>query len=291
MKGFSIFEAFMLLYLKALEVNDTLLSDLGKVNFHLDEANSDKEAKAMIKDFMLKNPTISNNFNLKIDQDSGNLEFKITAIQSIQIIQVYLPNELTEQLKDLIKSTKSNSVYTNPDILVELSNGQETKFFSVELKSTKKNEIPGSSVQQINPYEWVIFIKQGNPIEIATGLYLNSITEKMQFPDRSPRPQVAFNTLKNWNKENFILDNGSLIFKVTQSEWDNKNKLIDNWKLVLVEQWLKIILDKNLVLTNRSPWFNEALIMYADKLLAYYETLSEIDKKNFRNKLKSLLEN
>lgn len=291
MKEFSIFEAFMLLYLKALEKNDTLLSDLGKVNFHLDEANSDKEAKAMIKDFMLKNPTISNNFNLKIDQDSGNLEFKITAIQSIQIIQVYLPDELTEQLKDLIKSTKSNSVYTNPDILVELSNGQETKFFSVELKSTKKNEIPGSSVQQINPYEWVIFIKQGNPIEIATGLYLNSITEKMQFPDRSPRPQVAFNTLKNWNKENFILDNGSLIFKVTQSEWDNKNKLIDNWKLVLVEQWLKIILDKNLVLTNRSPWFNEALIMYADKLLAYYETLSEIDKKKFRNKLKFLLKN
>lgn len=291
MKDFSIFEAFMLLYLKALEVNDMLLSDLGKVNFHLDEANSDKEAKAMIKDFMLKNPTISNNFNLKIDQDSGNLEFKTTAIQSIQIIQVYLPDELTEKLKDLIKSTKSNSVYTNPDILVELSNGQETKFFSVELKSTKKNEIPGSSVQQINPYEWVIFIKQGNPIEIATGLYLNSITEKMQFPDRSPRPQVAFNTLKNWNKENFILDNGSLIFKVTQSEWDNKNKLIDNWKLVLVEQWLKIILDKNLVLTNRSPWFNEALIMYADKLLAYYETLSEIDKEKFRNKLKSLLKN
>lgn len=291
MKEFSIFEAFMLLYLKVLEESNTLLSDLGKVNFHLDEANSDKEAKAMIKDFMLKNPTISNSFNLKIYQDEGNLEFALSAIQSIQIKQVYLPDELTEQLRGLIKSTKSNSVYTNPDILVELSNGQETKFFSVELKSTKKNEIPGSSVQQINPYEWVIFIRQGNPIEIATGLYLNSITEKMQFPDRSPRPQVAFNTLKNWNKENFILDNGSLIFKVTQSEWDNKNKLIDNWKLVLVEQWLKIILDKNLVLTNRSPWFNEALIMYADKLLAYYEILSEIDKKKFRNKLKSLLKN
>lgn len=175
--------------------------------------------------------------------------------------------------------------------MVELSNGRKTKFFSVELKSTKKNEIPGSSVQQINPYEWVIFIKQGNPIEIATGLYLNSITEKMQFPDRSPRPQVAFNTLKNWNKENFIRENNSLIFKVTQSEWDNKNKLIVNWKLVLVEQWLKIILDENLALNNRSPWFNEALIMYADKLLAYYEILSENDKEKFRDKLKSLLKN
>lgn len=291
MKEFSIFEAFMLLYLKVLEESNTLLSDLGKVNFHLDEANSDKEAKAMIKDFMLKNPTISNSSNLKIYQDEGNLEFALSAIQSIQIKQVYLPDELTEQLRGLIKSTKSNSVYTNPDILVELSNGQETKFFSVELKSTKKNEIPGSSVQQINPYEWVIFIKQGNPIEIATGLYLNSITEKMQFPDRSPRPQVAFNTLKNWNKENFIRDNNSLIFKVTQSEWNNKNKLIDNWKLVLVEQWLKIILDENLTLTNRSPWFNETLIMYADKLLTYYEKLSETDKKKFRDKLKSLLKN
>lgn len=291
MKKFSIFEAFMLLYLKALEKNDTLLSDLGKVNFHLDEANSDKEAKAIIKKFMLENPILLNSPNLKIIQQSGGVDFKLSTIKSIQVKQVYLPDELTEQLKDFIKSTKSNSVYTNPDILVELYNGQETKFFSVELKSTKKNEIPGSSVQQINPYEWVIFIKQGNPIEIATGLYLNSITEKMQFPDRSPRPQVAFNTLKNWNKENFILDNNSLIFKVTQSEWDNKNKLIDNWKLVLVEQWLKIILDKNLVLTSRSPWFNEALIMYADKLLSYYETLSETDKKKFRDKLKSLLKN
>ena len=51
-------------------------------------------------------------------------------------------------------------------------------------------------MQQINPYEWVIFIKQGKPIEITTGFYLNSITEKVQFPDRSPRPQVSFNTLK-----------------------------------------------------------------------------------------------
>lgn len=111
----------------------------------------------------------------------------------------------------------------------------------------------------------------------------------MQFPDRSPRPQVAFNTLKNWNKNNFTLQNNEFKFKVTQSEWNNKNKLINNWKLVLVEQWFKIILDDNLTLTERSPWFNEALVMYADKIIEYYETLSESDKIKFHNKLKGCL--
>lgn len=118
---------------------------------------------------------------------------------------------------------------------------------------------------------------------------MNSITEKIQFPDRSPRPQVSFKTLKNWNKKNFISKNNSLIFKITQSEWDNKNQLIRNWKITLVEQWLKVVLDKNLTLTSRSPWFNETLIMYTDKLLAHYEQLSKIDKEKLRDKLKSLL--
>lgn len=284
MKNFSIFDVFMLVYLKELESNTDLLENLGKVVFHLDEANSDKQAKSIIKDFMLRNPIVSTDCNLEIHQETQI--FKYPSMKFIHIRQVYLQDELTEPLKKLIKSKKSNSVYTNPDIFIELSNGKETEFFSVELKSTKKNEIPGSSVQQINPYEWVIFIKQGKPIEITTGLYLNSITEKVQFPDRSPRPQVAFNTLKNWNKNNFISENNSLIFKITQSEWDNKNQLIRNWKITLVEQWLKVVLDENLTLTSRSPWFNETLIMYTDKLLAHYEQLSKIDKEKLRDKLK-----
>lgn len=285
--NFSIFDVFMLVYLKELESNTDLLENLGKVVFHLDEANSDKQAKSIIKDFMLRNPIVSTDCNLEIHQETQI--FKYPSMKFIHIRQVYLQDELTEPLKELIKSKKSNSVYTNPDIFIELSNGKETEFFSVELKSTKKNEIPGSSVQQINPYEWVIFIKQGKPIEITTGLYLNSITEKVQFPDRSPRPQVAFNTLKNWNKNNFISENNSLIFKITQSEWDNKNQLIRNWKITLVEQWLKVVLDENLTLTSRSPWFNETLIMYTDKLLAHYEQLSKIDKEKLRDKLKYLL--
>ena len=285
--NFSIFDVFMLVYLKELESNTDLLENLGKVVFHLDEANSDKQAKSIIKDFMLRNPTVSTDCDLEIHQETQILKYP--SMKFIHIRQVYLQDELTEPLKELIKSKKSNSVYTNPDIFIELSNGKETEFFSVELKSTKKNEIPGSSVQQINHYEWVIFIKQGKPIEITTGLYLNSITEKVQFPDRSPRPQVAFNTLKNWNKNNFISENNSLIFKITQSEWDNKNQLIRNWKITLVEQWLKVVLDENLTLTSRSPWFNETLIMYTDKLLAHYEQLSKIDKEKLRDKLKYLL--
>lgn len=51
MKNFSIFDIFMLVYLKTLEENSGLLNALSNVVFHLDEANSDKEAKAIIKDF------------------------------------------------------------------------------------------------------------------------------------------------------------------------------------------------------------------------------------------------
>lgn len=42
MKNFSIFDVFMLVYLKELKSNTDLLENLGKVVFHLDEANSDK---------------------------------------------------------------------------------------------------------------------------------------------------------------------------------------------------------------------------------------------------------
>mgnify|MGYP003330257066 CR=1 FL=1 len=38
----------------------------------------------------------------------------------------------------------------------------------IELKSTKDNAIPGSSVQQINPDEWVIFVKHTR-FSIITG--------------------------------------------------------------------------------------------------------------------------
>lgn len=50
-----------------------------------------------------------------------------------------------------------------------------------------------------------------------------------------------------------------------------------------------MVLDENLTLTSRSPWFNETLIMYTDKLLAHYEQLSKIDKEKLRDKLKYLL--
>ena len=116
-------------------------------------------------------------------------------IKKIQVNRVLLPEDISDELKEIIKASKS-SVYTNPDLYLELKLGDEISYESIELKSTKNDSIPGSSIQQIVPEEWVIFIKHsGKSISISTGQYIHAINSKMQFPDRSPRPQVSFKAM------------------------------------------------------------------------------------------------
>lgn len=133
--------------------------------FHLDEANSDKQAKSIIKDFMLRNPIVSTDYNLEIHQETQILKYP--SMKFIHIRQVYLQDELTEPLKELIKSKKSNSVYTNPDIFIELSNGKETEFFSVELKSTKKMKYQGQVC---------------NKSTLMNGLFLSNKENQLKLP-------------------------------------------------------------------------------------------------------------
>jgi len=78
-------------------------------------------------------------------------------LKTFEIKKVYLPNELGKELKKQISASKS-SVYTSPDLYLEIHDGQDVYYQSLELKSTKNNKIPGSSVQQVSPFEWVISI-------------------------------------------------------------------------------------------------------------------------------------
>jgi hypothetical protein len=126
-------------------------------------------------------------------------------IKKIQVNRVLLPEDISDELKEIIKASKS-SVYTNPDLYLELKLGDEISYESIELKSTKNDSIPGSSIQQIVPEEWVIFIKHsGKSISISTGQYIHAINSKIQFPDRSPRPQVSFKAMSTWNKDKRIV--------------------------------------------------------------------------------------
>jgi len=193
---------FLSQYFYELEITlNNKAKEISSVKFQSEESNTDEYLKRFVKEVILQNKRLKNKqilmLNLTYDAESKSLPVK--EFNQFQITNVFLPDEFTPNLKNKIGATKA-SVYTNPDLLVEIEGYNQIFYQSVELKSTKGNKIPGSSVQQINPYEWVVFIKRkGDVIEVATGHYINSITEKLPFPDCSPRPQIGFNTLVDWN--------------------------------------------------------------------------------------------
>ena len=190
-------QTFMCIYMYKLEEDLTKhKDDLIEVSFQSDEANTDRPLKEYLKKH------IEESFSsIPEDTDITSLCFEGTtytdmqAIKKIQVNRVLLPEDISDELKEIIKASKS-SVYTNPDLYLELKLGDKISYESIELKSTKNDSIPGSSIQQIVPEEWVIFIKHsGKSISISTGQYIHAINSKMQFPDRSPRPQVSFKAM------------------------------------------------------------------------------------------------
>lgn len=291
----NLFNAFLLLYLNVLASDQQLVSALSAVTYHLDEANSDKEAKKVVQTYMVSNPTLPNHpaMNLQVQVGLSIFKFEYCRLSQVRVANVYLPEQLTDSMKSMIKDSKNNTVYTSPDLYIELSFNGSSYFTEIELKSTKANRIPGSSVQQINPHGWVVFIRQNpkSPLQITTGLYVNSITETMQFPDRSPRPQVAFDTLRTWNNNNLVLAHDGYTLFYDESEIAAKELLISNWKQSLVSEWLTIIFDKNLTLKPRTPWFTEAITMFSNQLIENYECLSELEKQEFRRNITSILAN
>ena len=190
------------------------------------------------------------------------------------------------QKKDIAE--KKKSVYTSPDLYLEISCGKNIYHETLELKSTLNNKIPGSSVQQIAPFEWVIFIKRNSKsVDISTGYYINSITNKLPFPDRSPRPQIGFKTLSDWNSKNRTIDNNTLTIKSNSKINKKKITLLSDWQDFLANEWLEIIkTDKT---KANEKWFNNALRKFATKFLEYTETLTETEKENLKNKLNNLI--
>jgi hypothetical protein len=256
---------------------------LAKVKFQSEEANTDEYFKAFVANIITKNNSIS---TLEIENVIiNNNRFEIKELQEFKIIEVILPNELSIEQKQRLAKEK-DGIYTNPDILIKIENGENVYFQTIELKSTKVNAIPGSSIQQVKPYEWVIFIKRNQKIEITTGFYINSITEKLPFPDRSPRPQVAFNTLSKWNQTNRIIENENLIYNIDKESEATKIKLLNSWQNFLTDEWLDIIKSENV--NKNEKWFNNAIRLFAMKFLDYTETLDEKELNDLYERLKKL---
>ena len=280
---------FMYVYMYELEqFLSTKKSELKEVSFQSDEANTDRPFKEFLKKVIEEEfQTIPPNSLIEsISVNDSNFQ-NIHNLKNFKISKVLLPDELTEELREKIKESK-DSVYTNPDLCFEIENLDGTNYETVELKSTKTNDIPGSSIQQVVPNEWVIFIKHTQKdIEITTGQYLHSINSKMQFPDRSPRPQVSFKELKEWNNNFRNYEEGRLIYNTDQND-NNKSQLLDDWQKVLTDRWIDMLFNTTITRKN-DPWFNNNMRKFILDFLEKYEGMSSEEKLNFKTRVKNLI--
>lgn len=140
------------------------------------------------------------------------------------------------------------------------------------------------------PNEWVIFIKHtSSSIDIVTGKYINSINTTIQFPDRSPRPQVSFKELKNWNNSFRLICDNILTYSEDKNSI-NKLNLIQDWQKVLSDRWIDMLFESNTIKSNE-PWFNNTMRKFILEFLEKYETLNKNEKLNFKRKIKNLAQN
>lgn len=282
-------QKFMCIYMYKLEENLMNHKDeLIDVSFQSDEANTDRPLKEYLKQHIEKSFS-----SIPEDTDITSLCFEgdtftdLQAIKQTRVNRVLLPEDISDELKETIKASKS-SVYTDPDLYLELKLGNELSYESIELKSTKNDSIPGSSIQQIVPEEWVVFIKHtGKNISITTGQYIHAINSKMQFPDRSPRPQVSFKAMSSWNKDNRIVKSNALCYEKDTDD-NNKRALISDWQDVLSQRWLDVLFNATSTKANE-PWFNNNMRKFILSFLAKYENLTDAEKKEFKERVKSLI--
>lgn len=270
--------AFMYELEELLNKNPNYFDD---VKFQFDEANTDQQIKIKIKEFILKNfKKIESVTEIRSNDKDVFISKEDFAISNIKV-----PSELTEEDRIFIRNSRS-AVYTNPDLLFFITDGKDEYRISVEVKSTKSDRIPGSSVQQIDKNDWVIFLKHDDKhiLEFVTGKYIDAISGTMQFPDRSPRPQVSYNILKNWNNEYRNFNNGVLSFEEDEKEND-KMQVIDDWQMLLSNRWMETLKTRKKV--NGEPWFNNNIRKFSLLLLEYYDSLSEEEKKNYIDFIKA----
>ncbi len=285
----TLLQIFMRIYIYELELClNTKKDELKSVSFQSDEANTDRPLKEYLKKLIetsfTKIPPSTAITTVRVNDD---IERNISDVTHFFISKVLLKEDITTEIKTQIREKKAG-VYTDPDLCLEISDGASKYYESVELKSTKSSAIPGSSIQQILPYEWVIFIKHnGTDISITTGQYIYSINSKMQFPDRSPRPQVEFDELRNWNENFRKTENSTLVVSKDPNEAQKQN-LISDWQNVLSERWLDILFNQQDI-KNNEPWFNNNMRKFIISFLDKYDTLSNEEKQQFKCTIKSLI--
>ena len=286
-------QIFMYIYMFELECwLNQHYEEVLNISFQSDEANTDRPLKEYLKQ-VIENQCncikkLSNVERLVVcDDEKNSVEYRVSEIiKDIKVEKVLLPEDITPRIKELLKAN-NGAVYTNPDIcLVFNINGTE-EYETIELKSTKSDTIPGSSVQQVTPNQWVIFVKhERTNAKIATGKYLHAINSKIQFPDRSPRPQVSFAELESWN-ENCRLFFDNIVEYNSEGEDSLKYELLTDWQGVLARRWADIVLDNEP--SNREPWFNNNLRRFILEFLNEYDDMSPLEQKQYKKFLERVI--
>lgn len=275
---------FMYIYMYELEnflnTYDIKSSDLNRQS---DEANTDRQSKILLKNIILYKLNSIKDSKLVCASVNGR-KIDINLLKKISIINVQTQEELTNKDKERIKENKKSTVYTNPDLYLTLYFNGKLYFESIEVKSTKNDKIPGSSVQQIDPNEWTIFIlDNGKNVEFSTSIYINAIDKRIQFPDRSPRPEISYSEVKKWNKTYRCINNNEILYEEDNSIAE-KNKLLIDWQMSLANDWINIIFkDKK---SNNNPWFHNALRKFIILFIEKYSKLSTEDKIKLEKRIK-----
>lgn len=287
----TLLDAFLHVYFFHIEdLLNTEDNNLKNIKFQSEEANTDEDLKIFFKNFLLSNNKLPKfYFDEVVIVSSGQSSvFQLSALEDFKINEVFLPSELSQEQKNNIAQRK-RGVYTNPDLYLEITSESITDHICVELKSTKNDMIPGSSVQQVSPYEWVVFVqRKESKIDIVTGLYINTITERLPFPDRSPRPQIGFKNLKNWNNTYRVIEDNRLVFNYNSDLQEIKNKVLTNWKQVLVDEWLETIKSSKTRTTEK--WFNYTIRLYTLQLMEYFEEIGGDKTHELKTQLRDLIE-
>jgi len=285
-KKFDLSDAFLSTYLYELEFDLNESNQLSGIKFQSEEANTDEYLKTFFKEYISKHNKLKNQRLTEVKFYYFNHEtvFDYKDVLECEIIDVLKPEELTNEIKQTFNEEKKG-VYTNPDLLLIIKEKNKVVYKSIELKSTKTNLIPGSSVQQVSPFEWVIFIKRGgNPITITTGLYIESIDNKLPFPDRSPRPIIGYNNLENHNKVNRVLIDNTLCVSSNHELMSDKLRLVSDWRDYLIKEWMGTVLINRK--RSNEKWFNYVIRKFSAELIEKVNQMTPTEKNNLLLKLK-----
>lgn len=261
-------EVFLYCYSFYLEnVLTNKKTELSRIKFQSEEANTDEYIKVYLKGVISEYNVLPVDYirkSLVISQDGQNTTYNLSQISCCKIEKVYLPAELSSRQKQEILETK-HSVYTNPDLYLKVNDGVGISYHSLEIKTTKNNQIPGSSVQQVTPDEWTVFIKHSTTgVEVACGMYMNALSDRLPFPDRSPRPIIGFDLLQKWNKNNRKSTSSTITYNINSADVDFKMKCLKNWESILCEEWLETISSN---MKSSEKWFNNTIRLYSLQLL------------------------